>query len=330
MREAGRGVYWQKAGWHKIGNVWQYVPGDRIPTFAEFCAAGAMTYDVLKEQAVRIGADGTVIQIPNQFNLVRNDDGKVISPSTVSSKYGVMQPKKIISLLEVMVEQGYAKPANAFTLYEGQTEVFSIQLRNPAGEFAPEHFDGDPTSKGWNVFFTMRNPHGGTGNVEGIVTGHRLDCHNMVTAAFAAGADFKIRHTSEVEANTAFAVQTWTKAQDHLARFRAALKKLSETTVAIPDTVEEIIGIRGLPADKISKQEITRRDDIVSYSRNTSLGHFGKTALDVYHGVTAYTTHSAVGKGGATAEERTESILGGSRGRLEARAWSVLSAMAGV
>lgn len=321
MLEANRGVF-RTAAWHGKG----VVSVETIRDLEQFVREGNCWYRVQKSPALiaRTGLDegGNPVEIcspvRNQFHLVRDDDGQVVSNSTVTNQYGIISPPDIVDLIRGFCDEGFATPDAAFTLYDGQSEVISLRL-----DFE-EPIDGDESDP-WIHFLCVQNYHG-TGKLRGKLTSTRPVCHNTVTAAFAGGADFALPHRLNIKDRVQFAVQTWERVQTYLREMGTRLGKLASFPVDIPTAACVALGIED--GDDLSKQAERRRDAIIAAARGGSPGTNGQTALDVFNAITWYTTHNEGGKGGKDERDRFASVLDGTRGNLQQRAAENLMAMA--
>lgn len=305
-QQVDRAAFQSVGGWHGLGQVAEFsnLQGMR--------SAAAMDYNVRKEQAEHAGK-----MVPNQFHLVRSDDGKIISPSTVTDRYEPYQLDDMLGILQFYIDAGYAKPGTAMVLHNGSVEVMTVQLDI-------KRIDGDASD--WSVYFGLRNHHGGTGSVEGIVTGVRIVCANTASAAFAKGADFRIRHSRNVADRVRVAAGAWNEAKEAIARFEAHAAQLAATKIHnIPATIDALLGITNI--EDAATRTLTKRNELIAYANRPDMGTFGQSAWDIFNAVTAYNTHNAEGKGAQDDSQRIASILGGARGNFELATFDKLLAL---
>lgn len=309
-----KAVFLKVAAWHGKGIVLEKPEND----LAKFLCHAAMDYSVEKMPATFVW-NGENLTADNQFHLVRSTDGKVLSPATVTRQYGVIRPLDLVPDLQPFMDEGFATPDAAFTLYNGQSEVISLRL-DFQDENSWENHDGSK----WVHYLVVQNFHG-RGSVRGKVVSIRVVCHNTVTAAFGRQADFAIKHSGTVKDRVSNAIRTMESLRKYLKETGEKLGKLATMPVDIMSTVNNILEID--PAETIPTRTQNRRDAIVS-AAHMSPGVSGRTALDVLNGITWYTTHDTSGRGGKDDNDRLESLLNGTRGGLQQKATDYLLALA--
>jgi hypothetical protein len=313
MVEKTRGAFLEKAAWWDVEGA--HVVNARVPG-ADFLRLAKMDYQIATEQVTReIG--GTRIIVPNQFHIVRSDDQRVVSPSTVTEQYVTRQPSDAVEIVDDIVQAGLGVYDAAFTLYGGQSEVVTVRLVDIEEEVL---CDGSK----WMTFLVIQNYHG-TGKMRGKIVRHRVVCHNTVTSGFAGGADWAFTHKKSIKEKSAGIPKMWQQAADAVREHCQRLAKLDKV-VSIPDTIDQLLAID----DEATTQQKNRRDAILRAANDPSNGTFGKTLYDIFNAVTFYTTHHAGGKAGKTASGRMESILDGTRGNFEAEMTGKLFQLAGV
>lgn len=297
-----RAVYLGKPAWHKLGTV---VRG-RMP-LPEFLVAGRMNYlPILREVFVQ-DPDGTFRVVPGQFSIVRPDDGKILSPHTVTKKYHIVSPMMLAEPIAPFVNQGFASWDAAFTLHEGHSEVISARLDDIS-----EPIDGDDSETEW--YLTGQNYHG-TSKVRYVLCGNRTVCANTVALAFSGGSDLAFSHTASVADRIANAPAIWEKARVAIKNHAAKLSRLNKRT-DIPATVDALLGI--VAGEKVPTRLANKRDSIVLAASN-SPGTNGQTLLDIFNGITYLGTHDTGGKGGDDDSARFASMFDGTRGEFASK-----------
>jgi hypothetical protein len=313
MVERNRGIFADKPAWWDVEGV--HVVNERLDAPA-FLARAKMDYNIVTEQVER-NLGGTQIIVPNQFHIVRTDDQRVVSPSTVTGQYVTRQPSDMVEIVDAIVQSGLGLWDAAFTLYGGQSEVVTVRLCDIDEQVA---CDGSR----WGTYLAIQNYHG-TGKMRGKIVRLRIVCHNTVTSGFSGGADWAFTHKKSIVEKSAGVPKMWQQAADAVRKHCKRLNMLDKV-VSIPDTIDELLAID----DDSTTQQKNRRDAILAAANDPSNGTFGKTLFDIFNAVTYYTTHHAGGKAGKTASGRMESILDGTRGNFEAEMTSKLFALAGV
>jgi len=312
--ETDRGAFTEKAAWWDTDGV--RVINERLP-MEDFLVKARMSYNVTKEQATRFNKAGVQVDVPNQFNLIRDDDETVVSPSTVTKKYEVRIPRDLAMVVDPIVQGGLGIYDTAFTLYGGQSEVVTVRLCDIKSKPGNDSSD-------WTYYLVCQNYHG-TGKARFKIAGNRVVCHNTVTAAFAGGADLSMVHTKSIVQKFADAPKVWTAAATAIAAHCDKLAKLDKV-VNVPETIDELLAID----DDATTQQKNRRDRLVAAACMPMMGTHGRTLYDIFNAVTYDTTHNAGGKAGKTMTGRMESILDGTRGDFEETMTSKLFALAGV
>jgi len=316
--DMSRGAFVDAPAWwdHDSAKVVEHFPGMTLRDLAE---KGNMLHRINKvpaEVTIWTPEGSRTVEVPNQHHLVRSDDQRVVSPSTVTDRYGVMEPELIVNQLDVYVNAGFARPDACFSLYEGQSDVFTLRMLDAAG----------PLGENWRLYFVVQDFHGGMGACRGKVTGIRVVCNNTATAAFGAGADWRVRHGSQASLDLVLAMQEWEEATAAIERFNAAAERMARSKVQIPATVDILLGLNE-KEKKVTPQLQAKRDDLIARADDPDNGTVGESLWDVYNAVTSFNTHNDSGKGAKTAMGRFVGSLNGSRYNFERKAFETLVAL---
>ena len=313
-----KGGFAREAAWHKVGKT--ITDPDALKNLGFFVWESGMDHTVSKVPALIEGPNG-VEEVPGQFHLLR-DDGKVVSPATVTKRYSVLQVRDVVDVVGVYVDQGWATPDAAFSLYDGQSDVITLKL-----DF-PMTVKGDESS--YETFMVVQNFHG-RGCCRAKITDIRVVCHNTSTAAFGTSgrgkgmADFVIRHTGSMKDKLERARQTWEEAREYLKRKAEILGLFADVTCDVEDTVKGILGVD----ENSSTRAKNQAEEIISRVHYTEGAPAG-SLLAVWNGFTSYTSHFRGGKAGKSENGILESQLNGGRLALEQKAVNRLMVMAGV
>ena len=97
--EADRSAFTEKAAWWDIQGARVL---NRRCTMEEFLTEAVMAYNVEKVPAYDLDANGQPVAVPNQFHLRRDDDRRIVSPSTVTRKYEVRIPRHLAEVLDLV------------------------------------------------------------------------------------------------------------------------------------------------------------------------------------------------------------------------------------
>lgn len=292
-----------------------------IPVPTAFVNRVGLGYTAEKRQNAMILPDGSVIAIEKRFNLVRSDDGHLLSPDPVSDRYSPCNPADMAEILDYFAREGFGTTDFAKTLYDGTSEIIALRL----------DFGGDIPVSGDNSqylnYLVFQNFHDGNGLRYRVVR-NRLRCMNQMTAGLCDGT---IRHTGDIKNKLQFARDTWENARNTIKAQSERLGLLMNIPTVVETTVDKLLGIDRAKLDDVSTQKINLAERIVSASRNPiNYGEKPESFGAIYQGITWINSNYAGGKGTKTADSRLESILGGTAGKLEAKAWNVLAGLAGI
>jgi len=324
-----RAGYARGAAWHNKGRVIEPDDNGRIPVPSEFAKLVGLGYNVEKRPAYQciIGPDGpTFSEVPNQFHIVRSDDGFILSDATVTERYSPCNPADMAEILDYFAREGFGSTDAAFVLYDGKSEV--IALRLDYGNDAALSVPGDTSP--YENYLVFQNFHDGNAIRYKLVR-HRVVCHNTITTGFSGGADGSIRHTGDIKDKLQFARATWEAARKEIAAHSEKLGLLMDCPASVESTVDKLLGIDRNDLDNVSAQKINLAERIVGAARNP-INYAGKpeTFGAIFQGITYLNSNWAGNKGNRTAEKRLESILGGTAGKFEAQSWAFLAEAAGI
>ena len=322
-----RAAFARKSAWHKDGEVFTEKVSPVVFIGSE--RGARMDYRVIKSQAYQsvivVDDDGPkdgFALVENQYHLVRSDDNRIVSPSTVTDRYTPVCPTDLLEILTPFEEQGYGSMESAFVLKNGTEEVLSLRLD------MGENVYGDDSK--YDTYLVVHNSHG-LGSIKLKLTQIRVVCNNTLTAAFSGGCDRKMHHTESVKDKIKFAANYWEEAQKTIKNHADRLGKLAKANgISIPATIDEMLETlknNGKPMKEGSTQLKNRRERLVD-AANNSPGAGENNLLSIYHGITSVNSHDDNGKGGKTPEDRFSSILSGSRGTFEAETFNWLEAKA--
>jgi hypothetical protein len=294
------GAYMGRPAWHKIG-----VTVEKRMSVTEFvCGPAKMGYRVSKVPAYHMDADGQFVQTPGQFHLQRDNDYRIVSPSTVTDAYAPVCPLDLVRILEPWYEQGFGTPDAAFILYEGMAEVVTMLL--------DDHSKPISDQSEWSTYLFTQNYHN-RGKVRAKLIRHRAVCHNTTPKH---GFDIAFVHRQSVQDNIDQVRHDWKAAREAIASHNAALDLLASKRVNIPSTVDALLEIK--KGEKITTQKENKRSRMIAAANNPAAGTSGESLVDIYNGVTWINTHFKGGKSGKTDQGRMTSILDGTRGKMDA------------
>lgn len=265
--------------WHGLGKV---ASASEAESTELFCLGDDMIPDVVKIPAAPIETPDGICEVPNHYHLWRKGYG-VVSDSTVSSRYGALADSAVVEMLRPWVDGGYARWDSRFLLSHGRDSVFALRLNNV----------GDLTDTGskYATYLTVLNPQGGTGNCKGKVTAVRVVCRNTVRAAFSTGFDWSIRHVGDTSAKLKLVREKWEQAAKAVSEAQEAIRRLESKTLNVPQTIDALLGID----DDSSTQARNLALNLKAKANDSTVGTYGRSALDIYNAVTDYATRPTSG-----------------------------------
>ncbi len=311
-----RAAFNGEKAWHELGQRGEF------KTFPELRDAARMNYRTGLVQAFAPDRGGTRHPVPGQFFVQRSDDGCIVAPNTVSENYEVLQVDELFEIMKILADQGFVEPATALVINDGCTEIVTARF-----------VEQGPTTGGsaWTNYMNLWNNHGGTGKAGGNGSSIRIVCKNTFNASIrASGQDFALRHSQGMTERFKVAAMAMQCVQKQRDAFFEIYGKLQMFAVDVPKAVEAVLGLDSKPREDWTTQAKNKRQALLTASNLPAAGTEGKTAADVLNAVTYWTTHNDGGKDGTDASSRVGSMILGTRAAFEARAFSVLSAMAGV
>lgn len=249
-------------------------------------------------------------QIAGKSAVVRTDNGNPIG--VVGKRYEIVQNAEVFSFFDGIVEQGLGTYREAYCADGGA----KVSVICDMGYFK---IGQDECKKQ----LILRTSHDGSCAVTGIMRVLRLVCTNGLMA-WRKKNSIKIRHTSNYQTKMAQARHTLGIAAQYYRWFEDSASKLYYQELG-RDDAWEIITKKLMPAknaDKVSTKMKNAWSDI--YSRFLSgRGNNGRTAWDLYNGVTEYVDHYR--SANRSEEARHEANLVGAGARLKEDAFELLT-----
>lgn len=314
---------------------------EEIADLTDFLAARGMDYGVSKQQ-VSIPAtdsgDGVVTPVKfelveNQYVVRRDSDGAVVSPMTVSKQYGEISPTDMAADLIPFVEQGLATPDSAFLIKQGCVEnVEAIALRlNLQGD---DPFQ-DNLGEVYTAYLVARNYHGRGAARCSLFLMREVSSSLMTAIAKVSG--FKIVHRGDVRDKYKLAMARWAKLRKLMQSLADNLGTMGDTPMNWREANEFVdnlldVSMRGTELwdcaknKAAAKQTVNLRAAYMDAFNMSRFGTFGKTAADMYHGVTWVGSHYAPERSKLTDDDILEGLLEGTRGNREKVALKLLDA----
>lgn len=240
--------------------------------------------------------------------LTRVDNGDVLG--VVWKTYTPMQNRILAELAESVVSTGEACFETAGSLFGGRMIWFLLKI----GE--RELSNGDQHRN----YLLASNGHAGKARLRFQLVNTRVVCNNTLTAAHReTGASFAISHTKNLMPR----VEESLKMMQWANEGTDALFRYYESMLGKAMTVDQ--------ANRILKEQImtdasdAAREQVIDLYRHGA-GNEGKTAFDLFNGVTDWLDHKTV-KSSAAAERRMDNVIFGDGAKLKRQAMDVLVAV---
>ena len=332
-------MYAGERGWHGLGHD----VGAEAVTAEEAIKAAGLDFTVgLQRMYAEYDDDGTTIEIPNNYAVVRDDTKAVLS--VVGGKYEVLQNTDCFEFLDAVVGPDKLVRYNtAGSLHGGRKIWLLAELTNLTFEPVP----GDVVKP----YLALIKGHDGVTPLMSFFTSTRIVCQNTANMALANAKKnrdgiVKIRHTKSAQDKVADARHVLglavTRAEEYGATMTSLAKK--QVNVAQWDAfLNELFPLPELPEDKLTSRALTvatKRHDKLTELFEAGLGTdivgVRGTAWGAYNAVTEFTTHHAQTRTGLQPEDagferaKSESLLSsswfGSSAKLNKRALELLTA----
>ena len=334
-------MYAGKPGWHGLGH---YV-GDEAVTAEEAIKAAGLDFEVgLQELYARYDLDGSSIDVPNNYAVVRDDTKSVLS--VVGSKYEVIQNKECFSFLDEVAGSGKLVRYNtAGSLHGGKKIWLLAELTNLTFEPVP----GDVVKP----YLALIKGHDGITPLMSFFTSTRIVCQNTANMALADARKnkenmVKIRHTKSAKDRVSDAQHILGLAVSKAELYGEAMTSLAKkqmNTAQWNDFLEQLFPLPEVPEDKETTRALTiatkKHDQLTELFESgvgTDIVGVRGTAWGAYNAITEYTTHYAQTRTGLDASDakyeraKGESLLAsswfGSSAKLNQKAADMLLAMA--
>ena len=316
----------EAAWWDTLG---EYVAED-ILTLADAIQATGLDWTV-KAEPVLQNWNGELREVPNQFLIVRQDTGAVLSIRT--ERYGIIQNVEALEFADLLTSQGIAK-FHSLGAIEGGKKIFA-SLENPAANFVvgkSEHKE----------FINVVSSHDGTINFMLAQSNIRVVCQNTLnrflkTVKGKDSRDVTMRHTKNVKARMEQARKDLELISAHTNDYREKLEYLATRRMAAKSVDDFFNAVLGITQEQLAQNEVSTRKsnqkdklfEILETNVNDVEPELRYTGYDLLNAITWYTDHemSSRATGGKSADEaRALSSVFGSGQKLKERALTLLLA----
>jgi len=283
-----------------------------IPNIADFLQAAGRDYGILRAPALindpfgGVDEEGNIVpavrevEVPGaaagkdgksdkrQFHLMRNSDGHVVSPHTVTGQYAPLTLLDIAAEIQPWCDDGWVTPDAVYDGKDGSLELLCLRM-DASGNL--------PNGEAWEHYIVFRNPHGSGGKAKGTIVSYRPMCQN-VFGSLGRGIEFVVGHrisakmTDEERADAmAKRVRTakaaWKTAEKHIADLAKRINVWSGSTISFADAETLTNALLDIRADKDpSTRTKNVRDAILAGFSMPKFGTYGATLYDWLNAVT--------------------------------------------
>ena len=286
-----------------------------VKTAAEAMEAAGLCWPVEDREMLT----STGKEISTHKAIVRGDTGDVLG--VVGKGYKAIQNSTAFSFFDAARQSFGAEYTSAESLFGGKRIVLTAKL---PGVMEPKL--GDIVER----TIQLMNSHDGTSSLFCSFMGKRLVCMNGMTRSVKEAYVY-LRHTSKVESRAKEAFRALNISAQFFAEFEIQCKYLTQKIVdkqMVSRFLDEVIG-SPYTTDESTKEVVesvriqNKRDNVVEKFEH-GLGNSGKTAWDLYNGLTEYVDH---GTNLTNEDKRTNSALFGSGADIKSKAFDVALAL---
>lgn len=271
-----------------------------IPDLPTFLKAAGRDYGILRTPAYvndpfgGLDESGEIVpairEVEGQFHLTRTNDGRVVSPHTVTGQYAPLTLLDIAEEIQPWCDQGWCTPDAVYSGKNESLELLCLRL-DASGTL--------PNGETWEHYIVFRNPHGSGGKAKGNIVSFRQRCANTF-GSLGRGIEFTIGHrisakmdAEERQAEMASRVQrakaAWETARQHIDRLAERINVWSGTPLSFAQAetlTDRLLGIKS--GGDVSKRKTNTREAILNGFSMPQYGTNGATLYDWINGVTFY------------------------------------------
>lgn len=306
--------------WHGLGRkLPENVTGEDMVRFA------GLDWEVIPRPLAAEMPGGTLAAVPGHVALTRSDRGTVLS--VVSDRYGIIQNREALTLLDAAVGENGAVYHIAGALDEGRHVFLLAEVATPGHTWTVKGEEMKP-------YLLLATGHDATRALVCMFTAVRVVCNNTLSVALsdAVSPRLSIRHTRNAAERVKQAAHVIAKARAYFRGFseRALALAAQEMTTArareITDTLFPPVKIDGkatiTPGVEKARAKVVALFDGQGDSSDRRIAG---TTWGYFNAVAAYTDHNVSRRGGADGRMRAI-LLDGQAERVKDRALQLLAA----
>lgn len=247
---------------------------NNVTTAEEALEASNLNYSVEQSEIMNTA---TGIVSAKSKSLYRSDTNKELG--IVGIKYQPVQNIKAFTYFDAICKKNNIRYSEVISINGGERVILKADFDTP--EIVGKN---DEIKKQ----FCLINGFDGSVGVMANFMVERLVCSNgMRATVIDAKNSFKFKHTQNVELRMEDALKVLAEGTDYFDEFVRISNELAVKMVdkqMVDKFLDECFG------KSESKRADTKREEIVGYFEK-GIGNEGKTAWDLYNGVTEYVTH---------------------------------------
>lgn len=261
--------------WHGLGTG-MAKPMNTVEALHE----GGLNFEVVKD---RIKSDVDGIYAPDNFMTIREDTKQCLG--IVGNKYEIVQNRDAFGFFDAIVEKDEAIIHTVGALGRGERIWIMAKL--------PQDFvlNGEEIKN----YLLLTSSHDGSSNIVARFTPVRVVCQNTLSIALRgkAQSEIKIRHTKSAEGKLKIAGDLMGIIRTQLVDTEEVYKALMQTEITNSVAISTINAVFPMRANLTRTALHTEKVDKVFQLFQTGMGNSGKTAWDLYNGITEYVDHES-------------------------------------
>jgi len=224
--------------WHGLGTV---VEG--LLTASEALQLAHLDWTVEKHPDFQRRLDGTFVEVPDRFLIVRSSDEKVLG--NVGGDYKPFQNDEAFSFFDTVVDKtGEAHYTSAGSLFGGKRVFLTAKIGDTFQVAGSDAHD---------LYLLIMNSHDGSKSFTAVTTMIRAVCNNTVTLGLQrAKSSWKLNHKVTLEGKAAEARDALKLTYKYSEEFDREVQKLLAVDVTADQFREIVDGL--LPEQKRQKE----------------------------------------------------------------------------
>jgi len=306
--------------WHGLGRrLPSNVTGEDMIRFA------GLDWEVIPRPLTADMPDGSLAPVAGHIALTRSDRNTVLS--VVSDRYGIIQNREALTLLDAAVGEGSAVYHVAGSLDEGRQVFLLAEVATPGHTWTVKGEEMKP-------YLLLSTGHDATRALTCMFTAVRVVCNNTLSVALSDDASprLSIRHTKNAAERVRQAAHVIAQARTYFRGFseRALALAAQELTTSRARELTDAL----FPAVKVDGKltvtpgvEKARAKVVALFDRqgDSTDRRIAGTAWGYFNAVAAYTDHNVNRRGGDDGRMRAILLDGQAQG-IKQRALELLAA----